>query len=477
MVKWLSILTFSLFGIYDSYGQSINLNKSISFNYQNKALGVILKKLEKKHQLKFSYSNSLLPLKKKITLKVQKKPLKLALNQLFSPLQIRYALIGNQIVLKKTLVNKSSRSYLSFDNPSKKSTTIPIKINLLDASTSNPIPKVHIFKNDTLLVGTSTPEGIFQLNLFNQQEIELVFTHVGYETVRRTINPITKKQYALWMIPKVEKLEGVTISINRDKRWKKLFNKFKTDFLGSSSNASQCKILNPWVVEFVETKKGIKLKRGTQDTLEIENYALGYNLLFLLSNFSLENNDVYYKGQCWFSALAAKNKKQTRRWTRNRKRAYKGSFQHFLAALASRRVTKEGFEFQVSKYPPYKSNGLYFKVPIEQILRPGKKVDEYILMSPYYIKVVYYGELEEYNYLKWYKRSNPWVRGHLKPRAQLSWLWLGSGAIAFNDKGNILNDADKVIRYGYWAWERVGEMLPANYLSEAYQKLTQRRKK
>lgn len=477
MIKWLSIFTFLIWGLSDGFGQTINLNKKVTFNYQNKSLKYILKKLENNHQLKFSYSSSLLPLQKRVTLKVKKKKLEFALKQLFTPINIRFALIGNQIVLKPKTVSKAKK-YLTFkpDEP-KPPTTFPILISIVDAAASTPISEVHILQNDSVLIGNSDTKGVFKLNLTSSKELELSFTHVSYEPIQMTINPLVQKQYAVWMIPKIEKLQGVTISINRDKRWKKLFNKFKVDFLGTSSNASQCKILNPWVVEFLETKKGIVLKEDSQDTLQIENYALGYKMLFLLNKFKLENDDVYYRGQCWFADLNPKNKKQTRRWLRNRRRAYKGSFQHFLAALANNRLTKEGFEIQVSKYPPYKSNGFYFSVPLEQLLRPGKKAGEHVLLTPYYIKIVYYGELEEYNYIKWYKKSNPWVKGHIKPRAQLSWLWLGSGAIAFDDKGNVLNDADKVTRFGYWAWERVGEMLPANYLSEESQKLTERRKR
>lgn len=468
------IISFLLICLVSSniFGQQINLNQIVSCNYQNKPLKVILKKLERKYHLKFSYSSSLLPLNKKLTLKIEKRPLKQALNHLFDPLSIKYALIGNQLVLK--------RNYLSFPPASaviQKPTTIKVDISIIDAASNTLISKVHIFKNDSVLVGTSNPQGKFSIHLLPQQEINFTFSHVGYEPVSRTINPTTQQEYAIWLIPKIEELKGVTISINRDKRWKKLFNKFKEDFLGTSSNASQCKILNPWVVEFIKTSQGIKLKKKTEDTLEIENYALGYKLMFLLNKFVLEHDDVYYKGQCWFSDLSPKNKKQQRRWNRNRRRAYKGSFHHFLAAMAHNRVTKEGFEVMVSKYPPYKSNGFYFSVPLKTLLRPGKNNNEHLFISPYYVKVTYYGELEEYNYIKWYKRSNPWVTAHLRPRAQLSWIWLGSGAIAFDNKGKILNDAEKVIRYGYWAWERVGEMLPYTYLAEAYAKLNKKSKR
>ncbi len=466
----ISIL-FMFFMIPASLGQGTNLNKVVSCNYKNKTLKVILKKLEKKYRLKFSYSSSLLPLNKNLSLIVNRKTLKKTLNTLFNPLSITYALIGKQIVLKRSYMPIASIPI------AKKPTTIKVDINIIDAASNTLISKAHVFRNDSVPIGTSNAQGRFSLNLPPKQEVSLTFSHIGYESVSRTVNPTIQKEYAIWLIPKIEQLEGVTISINRDKRWKKLFNKFKEDFLGTSSNAAQCKILNPWVVEFIKTSQGIKLKKKVEDTLVIDNYALGYKLKFLLNNFVLESDDVYYKGQCWFDDLAPKNKKQRRRWRRNRRRAYKGSFHHFLAAMAHNRITKERFEIMASKFPPYKSNGFYFSVSLEQLLRPGKNKNEHLFMTPHYIKVVYYGELEEYNYIKWYKRSNPWVKGRLRPRAQLSWIRLGSGAIAFDNKGRILSNAEKVIRYGYWAWERVGEMLPYAYLAAAYAKLDKKSKR
>lgn len=478
MVKLLSMIALLLWFFADGYGQTINLNKKVNINYRQQTLKTVLNQLEKQYQLSFSYSSSLLPLQKKVTLQVKNQTLKSALKKLFRPIHIRFALIGNQIVLKKekkvvaSTPNKPSANKDSAQKPKKY-----VTINILDASTSNPVPQVHIIHYNSIMIGNSDSKGLFRLQLQSDNEFELKFSHVSYETTRLTINPLIQLKYNIWMIPKIEKLTGITISSKKDKRWKKLFNKFKNDFLGTSSNALQCKILNPWVVEFVETPLGITLKKNSSDTLEIENYALGYKVLFLLGRFDLANDDVHYKGRCWFSELTPRNNKQIRRWKRNRERAYNGSFKHFLTTLANNTYLEEGYEILYSKEAPSIVMGQFFTAPIQKIVKKNGNPNQFVLYTPHYMRVVYNGEREEYNYIKWYKKNNPWVRGFYKPRHQSSWVWLNSEKIVFDAKGNILNKADKIIRYGYWAWERVGEMLPYSYIKETEENITKSRKK
>ena len=442
MVRLLSLLTLYLWGFSDGFAQTIDLNQKVTISYQQEPLGSVLKKIEQKYQLKFSYSNSLLPIQKKVTLQVNNQTLQQAFEQLFTPIDIRFALIGGQIVLKKDRSTTRTTQKKPAVEPSTAQSDdgSSITIQILDASTSLPITAVNVVRVDSLLISNSNKTGLVRFNLKSDKLFKLDFTHVGYQKASLTINPQAKRQYTLWMIPKVERLAPITISINRDKRWKKLFNKFKNDFLGTSSNAAQCKILNPWVVEFVETTEGITLKKTSKDTLEIENNALGYKVFFLLNRFDLSQNVVHYRGRCHFLELPPKNRKQSRRWSRNRKRAYRGSFQHFLASMARKTSLKDGFEVLFSKSPPGKNNGIFFTIDLTRIIKRNKQTKQYTLTMPYYMKVVYNRELEEFNYLKWYKKSNPWIRRPLRPGNQSSWIYLKSGTLTFDKQGNILDN-------------------------------------
>jgi hypothetical protein len=471
MTRWIGVLMCML--VWTNHGKAQTLDQQVSFNYQQKPLKYILKKIKRNHRLRFSYSNSLLPLNKRVTLKVKKLPLKQALNQLFFPLDINYMVIGNQIVLKKKI-------RFEVTQPSDSAAPAPqyviVKIRLADAETQQPIPNVHIHYQDQL-IATSNPKGEALLKLTKVPNMRLSFSHVSYQYFKQYINPNKQSEYLLKLYPKIEDLELVTITVNHDKRWAKLFRRFAKKFLGTSRNAQKCDVLNPWVVEFEETSHGIRLKNSTIDTLKIQNNALGYELKFLLKKFQQELDQITYTGDCWFTELKPESTQQQQKWKKNRRKAYRGSFAHFLAAIANQRPKKEGFEISASPTLPPSSAKSYIYPSIKQLVYFDEASKLYVLGSSYYLRIAYYGEQEEYAYLQQQKSSNPQVKPRLKPGVQVSWLWLNGYSITFNKRSMLVDNADKVVRLGYWGWEGVGEMLPNDYLKAMFKKIAAKNKK
>lgn len=78
------------------------LDKKVSLQYKNNTIEEALKDISKKHQVNFSYSSNVVPLKKRITLTITDKPLRFALKELFKGTDITFEALGSQIVLKKT---------------------------------------------------------------------------------------------------------------------------------------------------------------------------------------------------------------------------------------------------------------------------------------------------------------------------------------------------------------------------------------
>lgn len=468
IIKWIGICLCLMLFWSNGTGQILNLNKKVSFNYQHKKLDFILKKIRKQQHLTFSYSNSLLPLKKKVNLVVHKTSLKTALERLFDPLAIDYVIIGNQVVLKK----KTGASEIASKNNAPPDITVAIR--LFDAVTKKPVPNVHLY-NKGQMVGISDTTGKCVLKLADSSLVRVSFSHVGYKPARQFVIPHIQNKYLLPLSPRVERLDMVTISINRDRRWKKLFNQFKKKFLGTSANAQKCEILNPWTVEFEKVPGGIRLKNDSPDTLKIKNHALGYGLEFLLKKFQQNSDKIYYTGSCWFQQFEPVNEEQKQLWEKNRRKAYKGSFAHFLAALANNMLRKENFEMRATSLRPPASDKSYIYLPRNQVIYKDRTSNKYVLSSQYYIHVVYYGEQEEYNYLRLFKGNNPQIKPRLKPGAQESWLWLQGYSVTFDSRTEILSNAKKVLRLGYWGWEGVGEMLPTSYLQKEFMEIKARK--
>lgn len=473
ITRWLGVLICILL-IWTDQGKGQALSQTVSFNYQNKPLGYVLKKIKKRQHLRFSYSNSLLPLKKRISLKVKKVPLKQALDQLFLPLNINYIMIGNQIVLKKNVTFALEQSP---DTTSRAPQYVETLLKLTDIETQQKIGNVHVYYQDKL-VAISNDKGEVKLKFAaSSPTVRLSFSHVGYQPLNQYIAPSKQLQYLVKLQPKIDNLDIVTITVNHDKRWARLFKKFSKKFLGTSRNAQKCDILNPWVVEFEETPNGIRLKNNSIDTLKIHNHALGYELKFLLKKFQQELDQITYTGDCWFSELKPNNYQEQQKWKKNRRKAYRGSFAHFLAAMANQRLKKENFDLSASPTLPPSSTKSYVYPSLKQLIYFDKKAQLYVLNSSYYLRIAYYGEQEEYNYLKTQKNNNPQVKPRLKPGAQISWLWLNDYSITFNKQSILVDNADKVLRLGYWGWEGVGEMLPQSYLKEAFDKIAAKKKR
>ena len=99
MVK-ITRLIFLLLLPLTTNAQSVDMNRLVSFRFQNERLGYILSEVSRKYGVPFSYSSSFIPVDKRITINERKVPLGKGLNKLFASTKIVYALIGNNIVLK-----------------------------------------------------------------------------------------------------------------------------------------------------------------------------------------------------------------------------------------------------------------------------------------------------------------------------------------------------------------------------------------
>jgi hypothetical protein len=91
------------------YAQSPVLETKVSLQYREMEIGKILKDLNKRYKLNFSYSNNIVPEKKKVSVSMKNVMLKDALKDLFKETDVAFQVVGEQIVLKKGIKKTSSR--------------------------------------------------------------------------------------------------------------------------------------------------------------------------------------------------------------------------------------------------------------------------------------------------------------------------------------------------------------------------------
>ncbi len=267
-------------------------------------------------------------------------------------------------------------------------------------------------------------------------------------------------------------------------------------FLGTSFNARKCEILNPeaLIIDFDDVT-GI-MKVSSKNTLKIRSLNLGYNIDYLLYEFTYDTKKsrVFFQGYPKFTKIEGK-KRSVKNWENNRVRAYHGSINHFLSSAVNNKLPEEGFSiYRVKKFRNLsrpaekkiklvkdkiansKQEGKDAKLSLREkkILRKSnkhkyveklaesnpqdtlrivkKEGDRIFLNFEESINIKYRGEPAEEDYPD-YKVS---------PNAQQTIISLTNGPTEILPNGFILNPKDVLFK-GYMGWEKLGDMLPVDY--------------
>jgi hypothetical protein len=207
-----------------------------------------------------------------------------------------------------------------------------------------PIANASVFLSNAMVGNKTNDDGIFILNNVRPGQYDLVISIVGYETYHQTVK-ITNSDTALGDIEiaiKENILQEVVIKPNkfRDRD----YITFERLFLGSSDNASDCKILNPDILNIQDNTEIRTLTVSTDDFLVIENKALGYRLKYLLTKFTMDykTEELFYEGSVLFEELAG-TPSQQKRWQKKRLETYEGSSMHFLRSVLNADLTGNNF--------------------------------------------------------------------------------------------------------------------------------------
>jgi hypothetical protein len=209
---------------------------------------------------------------------------------------------------------------------------------------TSPIAQANIFLSNTTFGTTTEPNGDFTLSGLKPGQYTLVVSIVGFEDYSKSIyvgsEPI---RLDIKLSSKINELREVTITTPAN--WKKFYDQFVRDFIGTDENAKYCYIQNPHSLNFNYHKAKLELEAYTEDFLVIDNLALGYRVKFLVNEFTSSKSTgiISYSGQRLFSELPG-TKKQKEEWQKKRDIAYYGSSMHFYRSLYANKLDQEGFQ-------------------------------------------------------------------------------------------------------------------------------------
>jgi prepilin-type processing-associated H-X9-DG protein len=185
-------------------------------------------------------------------------------------------------------------------------------------------------------------------------------------------------------------------------------------------------------------------------------------LNLVLVKFDASPEKLQYKGSIKFDELTPPSGKQAEEWQKNRQRTYQGSLRHFLATISDTtasieiRLKQEGFEIFTFKFPWEREAQRYAEpLSMDRFLRHDKKSNALYLDFHEYLGVRYIHDREDKSFLKYHQLTR-------EAGVQESWIMLEQDPVKIDRQGRYANDL-AISKFGYWAWERLADMLPYEY--------------
>ncbi len=218
---------------------------------------------------------------------------------------------------------------------------------VIDSLTHEPIAFASIYFANTTYGTTTGDDGRFTLHHFPDGKYDLTVSYIGYHTVQLSLEfSNTTRQLTFSLLQKPTELTEIVVSPDTSNRRHNI-QLFKQAFLGTGKNSASCKIanLNDLYIDF-DPQDGV-ITAFSRKPLEVTNQALGYKVIYDLHHFEIDyrRQQQVYLGIPRFEKLTPKNANQLKRWEKERKEAYLGSFTHFIHLLQQGDLKNE-FEVQ-----------------------------------------------------------------------------------------------------------------------------------
>lgn len=415
----------------------------------------------------FSYNSMIIPSGSRYSFRSEKKTIDTVLNELFVGTDLTYSIVDDQVIIKPRPIPVPQKQGSNRFNVIG---TVRNKI------TGEFIEDVIVYLDGTSLAGTTNENGYFRIEDIPLGSYKIVFSHISFNTRVYEFNKSVPGDLSVGteLITNNNQLKEVEVLANplrlsEEKR--EMLEYFSDQFLGRSSNAIECQILNPEVLAFTRGINETDLRATASEPLIVQNYALGYLLFCELETFEATNNNVKYIGRVRFEELTPTSERQEKKWLKNRKKTYYGSIREFFKSAVEGKHRQRGYRaFFVNTLDDVYSESVReeklseFLVETEIPLLYEVNLDKMLYIT-------YSKELESEEYIIDMEKdilqnisfnSNKLLFLNRKPDVQKSLLEVRTSPIYVDPNGNIVNPAGLSVS-GYWSWERIADLVPINF--------------
>jgi TonB-dependent SusC/RagA subfamily outer membrane receptor len=331
---------------------------------------------------------------------------------------------------------------------------------IIEAKSFKPLPFATVYLNQTTIGTVTNDQGDFIMKDIRAGDYDIVVTYLGYQTYqsRVSVNDSIPLSLSIKMVVATTNLKEVTVTSKKDSQWNTHYKKFEKEFLGISPYAKECRIVNPWALEFTEDAKGL-LTATASLPIVIENLGLGYIITCQLKEFTVGPKVYKISGTYRFKDAATGDTTLSSLWSSRRHEVYLGSQRHLMKAIVQNRVVEEGFDLysDVSRNPEVVRNTSFLTninvslkaLPPDNLLGPGKKSGQY---------TVYLPARTEVHYLR---QSAP-AKIYRNVPHPISWIEVAGGSVDVNVDGVVMNP-NRMTTLGAMSEARVAELLPMDF--------------
>ncbi|HEY5826555.1 MAG TPA: carboxypeptidase-like regulatory domain-containing protein, partial [Cyclobacteriaceae bacterium] len=336
--------------------------------------------------------------------------------------------------------------------------TYQITGRVLDSGTLEPLPFANVFVPNTTIGTATNAKGEFVLKNIQPGSQEIIFSFVGYHSyqTRVFIKETDNAPLVIKLLLSEQNLQEVQVVTSRDKIWEKQLKRFERVFIGEGEWAKECKIKNPWVLDFVD--KGNELTAKGSRPLEIENLGLGYRVFYNLTDFTFTGNSYSIIGDVRFVQMTPRNALEAVKWGKNRELVYLSSTRHLMKSILNKRINGEGFQLYAEKTKgKARTNNFAYElannvIPYDtsSLVSKGINPGEYRILFREKVEIHNTNEISKSGFYRDISYG-------------LSWIETSTGYVRINKEGAILNPKELIIS-GDMSLGRVAMMLPLDYV-------------
>lgn len=370
------------------------------------------------------------------------------------------------------------------------------------------LPGAGVYLSGYKVSAVADANGKFKISNLKPGSYDLMVQMIGYLPYSKSVI-ISDQSVQVELVLKESTTSLNEVVIRADPNRAKYIKQFQEYFIGTSPNATQCKILNPQVlnVDYDATKSLLTVT--TTEFLIVENKALGYRLKYMLDHFEYNSRTriIYFSGRPFFEELKASGAR-LKKYIDKRETAYYGSSQHFFRSLYAGNTIEEGFIlYKMLKIPkPYRYPDSIIRKNLERLKTPNKSTvmskatmpKDLVMIEfwqkqqdmPAYIEHLDRRELSPsslvsvHNHnLKTLNCTEPLAISYTKERESIAYsktgFWrfrpldipdyqisvanLKENGVRFYESGGVY-DPRATLYEGFWAYEKVADMVPMDYI-------------